>query len=50
MRFDLYYIKHLTFYLDLRILIDTVKTVLFGRIERTTEEYRAEPLLKVVGR
>ena len=50
MRFDLYYIKHLSFYLDLRILIDTVKTVLFGRIERTTEEYRAEPLLKVVGR
>jgi exopolysaccharide biosynthesis polyprenyl glycosylphosphotransferase len=31
MRFDLYYIKHLSFWLDLRILFDTVKTVLFGR-------------------
>jgi len=50
MRFDLYYIKHLSFYLDLRILIDTVKTVLFGRTARATEEYEPEPLLKVVGR
>jgi lipopolysaccharide/colanic/teichoic acid biosynthesis glycosyltransferase len=30
-RFDLYYIKHMSLWLDLRILIDTVKIVLFGR-------------------
>ncbi|MCZ7625411.1 MAG: sugar transferase [Candidatus Methylomirabilis sp.] len=30
-RYDLYYIKHLSLSLDLRILIDTVKIVLFGR-------------------
>src|SRR5262249_43534420 len=28
--YDLYYIKHLSFWLDLRILLDTVKTVLAG--------------------
>jgi exopolysaccharide biosynthesis polyprenyl glycosylphosphotransferase len=31
MRYDLYYIKHLSPWLDVRILIDTVKIVLFGR-------------------
>jgi exopolysaccharide biosynthesis polyprenyl glycosylphosphotransferase len=31
MRYDLYYIKHLSIWFDLRILCDTVKTVLFGR-------------------
>lgn len=31
MRYDLYYIKHLSAWLDLRILFDTVKTVMFGR-------------------
>ncbi|HSB81359.1 MAG TPA: sugar transferase [Candidatus Methylomirabilis sp.] len=31
MRYDLYYIKHLSFWLDLRILLETVKTVLLGR-------------------
>lgn len=30
-RYDLYYIMHMGFLLDLRILIDTVKIVLFGR-------------------
>jgi exopolysaccharide biosynthesis polyprenyl glycosylphosphotransferase len=30
MRYDLYYIKHLSVSFDIRILIDTVKTVLFG--------------------
>ena len=30
MRYDLYYIKHLSIAFDLRILFDTVKTVLFG--------------------
>ena len=31
MRYDLFYIKHMSFWLDLRILIDTVKIALFGR-------------------
>jgi exopolysaccharide biosynthesis polyprenyl glycosylphosphotransferase len=31
MRYDLYYIKHLSPWFDLRILFDTVKTVLLGR-------------------
>jgi exopolysaccharide biosynthesis polyprenyl glycosylphosphotransferase len=31
MRYDLYYIKHLSFWLDVRILFDTVKIVLFGQ-------------------
>ncbi|PYM94893.1 MAG: hypothetical protein DME04_06485 [Candidatus Rokuibacteriota bacterium] len=30
MRYDLYYIKHLSLSFDVRILFDTVKTVLFG--------------------
>ena len=31
MRYDLYYIKHLSIWFDLRILFDTIKTVLFDR-------------------
>ena len=31
MRYDLYYIKHMSLWLDLRILLDTVKIVLLGR-------------------
>jgi exopolysaccharide biosynthesis polyprenyl glycosylphosphotransferase len=31
MRYDLYYVKHRSLWLDLRILADTVKTVLAGR-------------------
>jgi exopolysaccharide biosynthesis polyprenyl glycosylphosphotransferase len=31
MRYDLFYIKHMSFWLDLRILVDTVKITLFGR-------------------
>ncbi|HKW94453.1 MAG TPA: sugar transferase [Methylomirabilota bacterium] len=31
MRYDLFYIKHMSVWLDLRILVDTVKIVLFGR-------------------
>lgn len=31
LRYDLYYIKHLSVWLDLRILFDTVKIVLLGR-------------------
>ncbi len=30
-RYDLYYIKHMSLWLDLRILVDSVKIVLFGR-------------------
>lgn len=30
-RYDLYYIKHMSLWLDLRILIDTAKIILFGR-------------------
>ncbi|HUF94069.1 MAG TPA: sugar transferase [Candidatus Limnocylindria bacterium] len=30
MRHDLYYVKHLSLWLDLRVLFDTVKVVLFG--------------------
>jgi exopolysaccharide biosynthesis polyprenyl glycosylphosphotransferase len=39
MRYDLFYIKHLSPWLDLRILVDTVKTVLFGRGARATDAY-----------
>jgi exopolysaccharide biosynthesis polyprenyl glycosylphosphotransferase len=31
LRYDLFYIKHMSFWLDLRIVVDTVKIVLFGR-------------------
>ena len=31
MRHDLFYIKHMSFWLDLRILVDTAKIALFGR-------------------
>jgi exopolysaccharide biosynthesis polyprenyl glycosylphosphotransferase len=31
MRYDLFYIKHMSFWLDLRVLVDTVKIMLFGR-------------------
>jgi exopolysaccharide biosynthesis polyprenyl glycosylphosphotransferase len=47
MRYDLFYIKHLSFWLDLRILFDTVKTVLFGRGAQSTDTYPAEAMLGV---
>jgi lipopolysaccharide/colanic/teichoic acid biosynthesis glycosyltransferase len=31
MRYDLFYIKHMSMWLDLRILADTLKIVLFRR-------------------
>jgi exopolysaccharide biosynthesis polyprenyl glycosylphosphotransferase len=43
MRYDLYYIKHLSFWLDLRILFDTVKIVLFGHGAQSTHGGPAEP-------
>ncbi len=42
MRYDLYYIKHLSFWRDLRILIDTVKTIMFGRGAQATDAYVTE--------
>jgi exopolysaccharide biosynthesis polyprenyl glycosylphosphotransferase len=46
MRYDLYYIKHLSFWLDLRILFDTVKTVLFGQGSQSVEAYRGEAAIE----
>jgi len=34
LQYDLYYIKHMSFFLDVYIFLKTVKTILFGR-ERT---------------
>jgi sugar transferase (PEP-CTERM system associated) len=31
LRYDLYYIKHLSIFLDLLIILDTIKVILFGR-------------------
>jgi exopolysaccharide biosynthesis polyprenyl glycosylphosphotransferase len=39
MRYDLFYIKHLSVRLDLRILCDTVKIVVFGRGAATADAY-----------
>jgi exopolysaccharide biosynthesis polyprenyl glycosylphosphotransferase len=39
MRYDLYYIKHLSLWFDLRILFDTVKTVLFARGSGAADAY-----------
>jgi hypothetical protein len=36
MRYDLYYIKHMSVWFDLKILIDTVKVVLLGRESATS--------------
>ena len=47
MRYDLYYIKHLSTWFDLRILFDTVKIVLFGRGSREADAYPAEAQLEV---
>ncbi len=45
MRYDLYYIKHLSLGFDLRILIDTVKIVLFGRGAAQADAYPAESVV-----
>ena len=42
MRYDLYYIKRLSFWLDLRILFDTVKIVIFGRGSQSLDAYRTD--------
>ena len=41
MRYDLYYIKHMSIWLDLRILFDTVKIVLLGRGSSDVESCQA---------
>jgi exopolysaccharide biosynthesis polyprenyl glycosylphosphotransferase len=41
MRYDLYFIKHMSLWLDARILFDTVKIVLLGR-ESVPDAHRAE--------
>lgn len=42
MRYDLYYIKHMSLWFDLRILFDTVKTVLFGIGATSVNEDKTE--------
>jgi len=44
MRYDLYYVKHRSLWLDLRILADTVKTVLAGREALDPTPGPAEPV------
>ena len=51
MRYDLYYIKHLSFWFDVRILVDTVKVVLFGWEFRTpATTYASETMVRSVER
>jgi exopolysaccharide biosynthesis polyprenyl glycosylphosphotransferase len=37
MRYDLYYIKHMSFWFDLRIICETIKVVFFGQESRDAE-------------
>jgi lipopolysaccharide/colanic/teichoic acid biosynthesis glycosyltransferase len=50
MRYDLYYIKHFSLGLDVRILVDTVKIVLFGRGARAADAYQPSRALEVTPR
>jgi exopolysaccharide biosynthesis polyprenyl glycosylphosphotransferase len=50
MRYDLYYIKHFSLGLDVRILVDTVKIVLFGRGARAADAYQPGQPAKVAAR
>ena len=50
MRYDLFYIKRLSFWLDLRILFDTVKIVFFGRGSQSADAYRAQAAVEMTGR
>ena len=45
-RYDLYYIKHLSLWFDLRILVDTVKITLFGRGSYAADAYPLSPALE----
>jgi len=42
LQFDLYYIKHMSFFLDVYVLVKTFKTMLFGR-ERTPQAKPGKP-------
>jgi hypothetical protein len=42
MRYDLYYVKHMSLWFDLRILIDTIKIVLLGRGSEMRESLPTE--------
>src|SRR5690606_24852674 len=43
LRFDLYYVKHYSFWLDLRILLETVKVVVMGHEVEDGEQVAAAP-------
>jgi exopolysaccharide biosynthesis polyprenyl glycosylphosphotransferase len=47
MRYDLYYIKRLSLWFDLRILFDTVKVMLLGKGAVPVDTYRPAPSLAV---
>jgi exopolysaccharide biosynthesis polyprenyl glycosylphosphotransferase len=42
MRYDLYYIKHMSLWFDLRILLETIKIVLLGRGAKVADAYWAK--------
>src|SRR5690606_34599557 len=44
LRFDLYYVKHYSLWLDLRILLETVKVVLMGHEVPDTSQAKVEPV------
>jgi exopolysaccharide biosynthesis polyprenyl glycosylphosphotransferase len=43
MRYDLYYIKHMSFWFDMRILCQTIKVVMFGLESRRDDDCPKEP-------
>jgi exopolysaccharide biosynthesis polyprenyl glycosylphosphotransferase len=45
MRYDLYYVKHLSLWLDLRIVFDTLKTVLLGKGAAGIDPQPARPAM-----
>jgi exopolysaccharide biosynthesis polyprenyl glycosylphosphotransferase len=47
LQFDLYYIKHMSFFLDMYVLLKTFKTILFGR-ERPRAAKAAQPKTRLV--
>jgi exopolysaccharide biosynthesis polyprenyl glycosylphosphotransferase len=51
MRYDLYYIKHMSLGMDLRILLDTVRAVLLGPVvtRRVADQPRPHPYRPVTG-
>jgi exopolysaccharide biosynthesis polyprenyl glycosylphosphotransferase len=47
MRYDLYYLEHVSFWFDVRILLDTVKIVLFGRGSEAPDAYPPDAVAPV---